>query len=377
MTKIGTLVDGALATVDASGQITSENFGALRWWVAADDRWHTPPEEPTCRQTRLEGTPVVETAIRVPSGDVVHRAYAVVDLGGMVVVEVENRSTLPVAVAFDRADVLTSRPPTAVPIEGITLPEGSIVVPVGKTSIVRVALGRGAGLLPPLLASADEVMRGWLGMVDRAPRLVLPDDNVRITVLRERSDLLVGALPKVDIDPAGYLLAASEMVRCGQAGDPLVDDVVVAAIAIAKASKSHVTMRAIAALQRAEEVLYRADQSRAAADVARMRNKLGTPVSDAAGAPGMALLLDGLACLQNGELVLLGDQVPRAWWGQPLEVHDAPVGDGTVSFAVRWHGERPALLWESTHDGVVRCPGLDPVWRGHGAKGEALLAQPT
>jgi hypothetical protein len=46
---------------------------------------------------------------------------------------------------------------------------------------------------------------------------------------------------------------------------------------------------------------------------------------------------------------------------------------------VRWHGERPAVLWElDAHPGVdavaVRASGLDSSWVGSGARGEALLA---
>ena len=34
--------------------------------------------------------------------------------------------------------------------------------------------------------------------------------------------------------------------------------------------------------------------------------------------------------------------------GVDLEVHDAPTRHGRLSFALRWHGEHPALLWELT-----------------------------
>lgn len=71
--------------------------------------------------------------------------------------------------------------------------------------------------------------------------------------------------------------------------------------------------------------------------------------------------------------------VPTGWLGQPLEVHDAPTHHGPVSFAVRWHGDRPALLWELlAHDGSegvrITAPGLDPTWCTTEAKGDALLA---
>jgi hypothetical protein len=73
--------------------------------------------------------------------------------------------------------------------------------------------------------------------------------------------------------------------------------------------------------------------------------------------------------------------LPEAWVGQNLEVHDAPTHHGLLSFAVRWHGDRPALLWDlRPHAGrapsAVRltAPGLDPSWSTTEAKGEALLA---
>jgi hypothetical protein len=195
-------------------------------------------------------------------------------------------------------------------------------------------------------------------------------------VLRDRSDLLLADLPTV-ADPVAFLLAASERVRCGQPAEPLVDDVVVAAVAVAKASRKTSLPGAASALSRAAEILRQANQPTAASDVDRMGRQLTWVASDSDLAGyRVAHTLDGLAAMQGDELMLLDMPVPSSWFGQPLEVHDAPLTDGTVSFAVRWHGERPALLWETTHGGVVRCPGLDPAWRGAGGKGEALLADP-
>jgi hypothetical protein len=65
---------------------------------------------------------------------------------------------------------------------------------------------------------------------------------------------------------------------------------------------------------------------------------------------------------------------PPEWAGQALEVHDAPTHSGRVSYAVRWHGDRPALLWESERPGVrLTVPGLDPGWSTTEPSGEALL----
>ena len=42
----------------------------------------------------------------------------------------------------------------------------------------------------------------------------------------------------------------------------------------------------------------------------------------------------------------LSPGVPDAWLGQGWEVHDLPTAEGRLSYAIRWHGDRPALLWE-------------------------------
>jgi hypothetical protein len=83
----------------------------------------------------------------------------------------------------------------------------------------------------------------------------------------------------------------------------------------------------------------------------------------------------------------LSSAVPDSWLGQGWEVHDAPTAHGTLSYAVRWHGERPALLWElRPHEGPagdgagrvrLTAPGLDPAWSTTELKGEALLAAPV
>ena len=81
-------------------------------------------------------------------------------------------------------------------------------------------------------------------------------------------------------------------------------------------------------------------------------------------------------------LVLL-PMVPPTWFGQSLDVHDVPTRYGTMSFALRWHATRPALLWELTpHEHValdalvITAPGLDPSWSTTEAHGEALLTAP-
>ncbi|HKY74543.1 MAG TPA: hypothetical protein VJS45_00270, partial [Acidimicrobiia bacterium] len=105
-TAIGNLASPWTAIVDPRGLVTPWVGGwSLDWWVGAEDRWHLPSREPAVRQSRAGAGPVVETAMRIPGGDAVHRGYAIPaspgdNTGELVVVEVENQSAVPVAVAF-------------------------------------------------------------------------------------------------------------------------------------------------------------------------------------------------------------------------------------------------------------------------------------
>ncbi len=91
-------VGGPAAAVDPAGLVTPRLGGwSLDWWVGADDRWRLPSREAAVRQSLLESTPVVETVLRVPGGDAVHRCFGV---PGFVVIEVENRSPAPFALAL-------------------------------------------------------------------------------------------------------------------------------------------------------------------------------------------------------------------------------------------------------------------------------------
>ncbi len=74
--------------------------------------------------------------------------------------------------------------------------------------------------------------------------------------------------------------------------------------------------------------------------------------------------------------------VPR-WRGTNFDVHDLPTALGSLSFGVRWHGPRPALLWElepgpgvSAGDVMLTSRGLDVTWIGSGVSGDALLTEP-
>jgi hypothetical protein len=372
----GVLGQAWRAWVTAGGAVVPwDGSPALDWHVAADDRWHSPSREAAVRQVRPSGAPVFETRMRVPGGDAVQRLWSVADAGGWTVVEVTNDSPLPFACAFTRADVWTSRPPADVPIEGIELPAGPVVLPVGHRATVVVGLRHtddGAGL-PRSHPSADAVARGWLASTHRASRLVLPDAALVDAVVAARCDLLLGAIPDRDGDPAGYVLSAAELVRLGELDQPaagaLADDVALAAERIARQD----AWDAEAALDGAALVFAAAGERRALRDLARIiaqRQPAGLPATPADGIRAVAAVERRLA---RGP-ALFPEGIPAAWRGSDVEAHGLAVGPAArLSFAVRWHGERPAVLWELDGDSVeLSAPAVDPSWRTSERSGEAL-----
>ena len=98
-----------------------------------------------------------------------------------------------------------------------------------------------------------------------------------------------------------------------------------------------------------------------------------------------AALLIGLTSLCVAELpdgVI--DVFPGAssrWLGQKLAFSDMPTSAGRLSMAVRWHGERPALLWELSDRAdqpfTLTCSRLDPSFSTSETAGEALLEVPA
>lgn len=352
----------------------------LEWFVAADDRWHVPADEPTVRQTRLDGTPVTETRIRVPNGDVVQRIVSVPDGGGVTVVEVENESTMPVAIAFDRSDVLTERSVADIPIEGIDLPAGSFVLPLGHRATLRVGIAHGvqrSGRIPPGLPAARQVANGWLATTERASRFVLPDggDGAVLTecVTALRCEVALGSIPDASDDPAGFAIALSELVRMGEAPDSWLPELVEAVEAVGPSAG----WRADRALDAAGRVLAVAGENRAASDLGRIvagRTPSAPPdeAPDGLGAiPWLETrLADGDALLPQG--------FPVQWLGQSFEVYGVPTGpESTVSFAIRWHGERPAVLWEQSGPAITLvAPTVAPEWTTVEPQGEALWPAP-
>jgi hypothetical protein len=160
-TALGVLDGPAVATVDPTGLVTPAGASwSLDWWIGGDDRWHLPARDPSVRQ-HAEGPGLIETALRVPGGDAFHRVYAARLPGGegnvaVLVVEVENRSAVPFALA------LALRP--------VTLEGAGCIPQVGVDDSGLLIDGRRALLLTrrPARAAASTLAAGDVAGVVQA-----------------------------------------------------------------------------------------------------------------------------------------------------------------------------------------------------------------
>lgn len=375
------------ASVDLLGAVhPHDGSPALAWHVAGDDRWYSPATEPTVRQKWYSGYPVAETRMRVGSGDIVQRIWCTADSGGLTVMEFENETPATVAVAVTRSDVLSSRDLGHNPPQGIDLPVGSVVLPLAHRSTTRVALshaGGGTGALPVDLANHQQVVRGWETACDVASRFVLPDHTVVAGICRVRSDLLLE--PSL-VDEA----AAIELVRLGETH---LDSILEVVESVTRRLKSEKKSRVLAwdtphLLSTAARACILLDDDRAAADVmAAWAHLADRPVAEpplevpaGLGAIAWAETLVARPMPSGDRCELFPWGIPQTWWGANVEAHGLVAGPGhTVSLAVRWHGDRPALLWETTGErGLVLTGGAaDRDWSSVEMSGEALLAAPA
>ena len=398
------------AIVNERGSIRlNDGSPVLDWHIAADDRWHDPSTEPSVRQTRRAGVPVIETRLRIPGGDAIQRVYAVADAGGLVVIEITNESTLPIAVAFTRPDLISSRTPSPRGAQGIELPVGSVVFPVAHGSTLRVALSaplnvanESANVDVERLPSFEQLQKGWLKAVEQAGYVIVPEGAVAPLVARLRSDALIlsgheiedwgiGAGGDCANDPVAYMLTLQELLRMGEklTGDSAqirVDHAARLAQCVETLLKDHKKSSVLPwdverALFAAQFVFARMGENRAADDVAAAQLRMSSAAEPPNVMPtdirAIAWVEEKMVAVQrDGSVQIFGRGIPRLWLGANLECHRVSAGPmHTVSFGIRWHGEKPALLWEvSGPAGVKLDAGLcDPTWSSVEPTGETLL----
>ena len=400
------------AIVNERGSVRlNDGSPVLDWHIAADDRWHDPSTEPSVRQTRRAGVPVIETRLRIPGGDAIQRVYAVADAGGLVVIEITNESTLPIAVAFTRSDVVSSRTPSPRGAQGIELPAGSVVFPVAHGSTLRVAVRAAMHVANAVekavvdverLPSFEQLQKGWLKSVEQAGYVIVPEGAVAPLVARLRSDALIlsgheiedwsiGAGGDCANDPVTYILTLQELLRMGEklTGDSAqirVDHAARLAQCVETLLKDHKKSSILQwdverALFAAQFVFARMGENRAADDVAAAQMRLSSAAEPPNVMPtdirAIAWVEEKMVAVQrDGSVQIFGRGIPRLWLGANLECHRVAAGPlHTVSFGIRWHGEKPALLWEvSGPAGVKLDAGLcDPTWHSVESTGETLL----
>ena len=388
--SVGVVGGGAPATVDDVGTLVPGGAGwSCEWWIGADDRWHLPASEVAVRQERVSNVPVVETAMRVPGGDAVHRVYAAAAPGHPIVVEVENRSPAPFVAAF------VVRGATRVGAGGPHVPIDNAFVLSWPRAPSRWARTVGAPVQMPVVTGHAET-GPFPGARDRAGRLqvaflhpVAHRTTLRMAVTHSRTppDFDVRGLPDAERVATGWRRILDRGMQV-----ELPDRTLEGRL---RRARAEVLLRAEAPAPRAADFAALEDWGFDAEAEAvwrrlggRDRRRAGTrPAPTSWGA--LDTVADDADLLVAARRLLVDDprggigpitlcvEHPQAWRGQPLAVRGAPVSGGLLSYAVRWHGDRPALLWDGPPGSTVRIPGLDPAWESATASGEALLAAAT
>ena len=389
------------AGVSAWGDLFVEDQERLRWFIAADDRWYRPSRETTVRQREVSGVPVIETRIKVPGGDAVQRVYGVANFGGAIVVEIYNDSSLPFAVAFDRGDIATMREPSPTGVQGIDLPAGSVVFPVGHHATMRAAIlvngdsrQISAGELESL-PSFEQVERGWLAALQISSRVDVPDLSWSSVLTSQRCKVLLSNSAELaegsDINLlVDLLLDRAERVRLGDKPAQWVDEVAVATERILKqcAKTQSVQWFEERALLGAGMVLNRAGESRGLQDFVSVWSRLAEAgrISDLAlASPEIAGTVRQIAWIESqlvaqrrdGVIEICPCGIDKSWLGVNFECHKLLASpEQLISYAVRWHGEKPALLWEI--DGPVgakvAASAIDRTFSSTEMRGETLLS---
>ncbi len=389
------------AVVDAFGVVHPDGWrgDSCGWWLAASDKWHDPRTSPSVRQQRIDGTPVVQTKVAVPGGDVVQRVFVVADHGGRLVMHVSNESPDPVVVAVPTRELSSTAAAGASRPQGIETPNEVMAYPLSHRAsitfawpLVKSRFRKTASIDAGLLPSHDQVVRGWVLTSERASRVV-PDSAGLVTSRCELSLMTPGDIDELlDADPALGMLTIAERVRMGDNPREWTLQIADAARRVAKhPQRSHWTSRA---LVMAARTLVAADEPLAADDVVELWQRVATSVTrpdgefgdDAATshtATSRASIMQAATiehrfvhAITRTSAAVLPTGIPVAWRGANVEAHGVvATPEHRVSLALRWHGENVALLWEVDGPAGLQlsAPTVDASFSTVAAQGETLL----
>jgi hypothetical protein len=375
--QIGALGYDARAQVDARGAVHVPGL-ALDWWVGADDRWHVPAEETTTRQQRPFAAPVSETMVRIPSGDAVHRAYGVAADGrAITVIEIENCSPAP----FTAALVLTIDRDARIELDGTALRlDGEIVLVLPRPPGAYAAAPSTREIVMSGAARTDgfETQRGPIEVALLFP--VSHRTTWRAALTNAPAD--VRALPDGDSVARGWDVQLERGLQAalpppiGERVDAVRADLLLAPVSpdvVAALEDWGFDAEAAAGWARLGWNGRRRARKRGAIDEPWAR----TVATDARADPARFLAnLRAVLVRESRGRIDLFPGFPPDWLGQPITVDAVPLRAGSISFAVRWHVSRPALLWDAPAGVELRVPALDPAWSSTVAAGEVLLAEP-
>jgi len=402
---IGILGQAWRATVTPAGDVYPwDDLEAVRWYVAADDRWHIPADEVAVRQRSIDGAPVLETRVRIPGGDVIQRVWVATGRLGSsaLMMEFENDSPMAIAIAIDRQDLLVSRP-VAVrssagewPAPGLDIPREPTVIPVGHRTIVRAALvisGSAADLNIGDFADYLAVVRGWVSLSERASRFTIADlrDSQRVDemIVVERSEIALNPASFSDAPDAAvrWLLEGRELKRMELKETDLVE-LSGAVETISRAAKRGRIAQADALTGfKAAAYLLGMAQERALVDLRKVvakivgskKSSLMNMLNTYSAGSDVNLIVNEIenefaVMSDDGVITFLPGGMKPERLGVQFEVHGIAVGlNYRVSFAVRWHGPNAAVIWEVVGpDDVELRSGVDATWSSKNASGEAL-----
>jgi len=390
----GTLADGVVGSAGPAGILQLDTAGIeIEWWVGADDGWKIPARDGVAIE-RPGCAPAIAAHVRVPGGEVVLRAYAVAAPGApLVVADVENASPAAAVIAWVVRAAHGYRI-GRVSIQGSTLliderarvelprvPTHWAVAPRAEGVRDAVVGGRAAsGRFEPVVTRRGDLEVALLFPVAHRTRTRIAASAALTTTMASATpSVAVARLPALAEVERGWEVALERAMQV-----ELPDDVLQASVDAARATLS------LGTVGRSERIVREVAAAWGVADV-RSRRRLaddrgGDPWSQvkatlAGSAATPASAAEWLRALRavlvdvTGERVALLPHFPVEWLGQSVAAHDVPTPHGPVSFALRWHGTRPALLWDVPVDLRVHAPVLDPAWKGVGNAGEALLAE--
>jgi hypothetical protein len=220
----------------------------------------------------------------------------------------------------------------------------ALLFPVPHHTCVRVATGDVGPAPAPIavrdLPGADAVARGWERQLERGLQARLPAPIADL-VDTARADLLLASPGIPEVVAALEDWGFDDEAAIGWAG-------------LGWAARRRARQRA-----RPADSWTTLRSTDAGLDPARF----------------LLALRDLLARERPGSIEILRGYPPE-WLGQSVTVEALPLRAGPLSFAVRWHGARPALLWDAPPGVELHAPTLDPAWSSGVRAGEALLATP-